>query len=109
MSKKAAKAVKTEVRGYHYDVIVSPVITEKSTAASEHNKVIFNVRLESTKADIKSAVEALFNVKVANVNTLRRLGKQKSFRGVAGKQLDTKKAIITLAAGQSINLEGGVK
>lgn len=109
MSKAKKKEVKTEARGYHYDVIVSPVITEKSTAASEQNKVVFNVRLESTKADIKSAVEALFNVKVASVNTLRRLGKQKLFRGVKGKQNDSKKAIITLAEGQSINLEGGVK
>jgi len=109
MSKKATKAAKTEARGFHYDVIVSPVITEKSTAHSEQNKVVFNVRLESTKADIKSAVEALFNVKVANVNTLRRLGKTKLFRGIKGKQNDTKKAIITLAEGQSLNLEGGLK
>ena len=107
--KKAKKIEKIEARAYHYDTIVSPVITEKSTAVSEFNKVMFNVRLESTKADIKSAVEALFNVKVANVNTLRRLGKVKLFRGVKGKQNDTKKAIVTLAAGQSINLEGGVK
>lgn len=107
--KKAKKLEKTEARAYHYDVIQSPVVTEKSTAASEYNKVMFNVRLESTKQDIKSAVEALFGVKVANVNTLRRLGKTKLFRGVKGKQADTKKAIITLAEGQSINLEGGVK
>ena len=105
--KKAKKIEKSEARAYHYDTIVSPVITEKSTAVSEFNKVIFNVRLESTKADIKSAVESLFNVKVASVNTLRRLGKTKMFRGVKGKQSDSKKAIITLAEGQSINLEGG--
>lgn len=107
--KKAKKIEKIEARAYHYDTIVSPVITEKSTAVSEFNKVMFNVRLESTKADIKSAVEALFNVKVEKVNTLRRLGKTKLFRGVKGKQNDTKKAIITLVEGQSINLEGGVK
>ncbi len=105
--KKAKKIEKVEARAYHYDTIVSPVITEKSTAVSEFNKVMFNVRLESTKTDIKSAVEALFNVKVANVNTLRRLGKTKLFRGVKGKQNDTKKAIITLAEGSTINLEGG--
>lgn len=105
--KKAKKIEKVEARAYHYDTIVSPVITEKSTAVSEFNKVMFNVRLESTKADIKSAVEALFNVKVANVNTLRRLGKTKLFRGVKGKQNDTKKAIVTLAEGSTINLEGG--
>ena len=92
----------------HYDVILSPVITEKSTAASEQDKVIFNVSLESTKADIKSAVEALFNVKVEKVNTLRRLGKTKRFRGVLGKRSDVKKAIVTLAEGQSIDITTGL-
>ncbi len=103
------KEATTTARAYHYDVIVSPVITEKSTRLSEQNKVMFNVRLDSTKADIKSAVEALFSVKVANVNTLRRMGKMKRFRNTIGQQSDTKKAIITLAEGQTINLEGGVK
>ncbi len=70
---------------------------------------MFNVRLEATKADIKSAVEALFNVKVAKVNTLVRLGKTKLFRGTKGKHSDSKKAIITLAEGQSIDLSSGVK
>lgn len=107
--KKAKKIAKTEVRAFHYDTIVSPVVTEKSTAVSEFNKVMFNVRLDSTKSEIKSSVEALFGVKVKDVNTLRRLGKTKMFRGVKGKQSDTKKAIVTLAEGQSINLEGGVK
>lgn len=106
--KKAKKIEAVEVRGYHYDIILSPVVTEKSTAVSEHNQVIFNVALDSNKADIKSAVEALFKVKVKSVNTLRRLGKTKRFRNVLGKQNDSKKAIITLVEGQSINLEGGV-
>lgn len=108
---KAAKKKDTvaAARAYHYDVILSPVITEKSTAASELNKVVFNVALDSTKEDIKSAVEALFSVKVTKVNTLVRLGKQKRFRNTLGKQIDTKKATITLAAGQSIDLSGGVK
>jgi large subunit ribosomal protein L23 len=106
---KAKKATATQARAYHYDVIVSPIVTEKSTAASEHNKVMFNVRLESTKTDIKSAVEALFNVKVAKVNTLVRLGKTKRFRNTVGKQSDVKKAIITLAEGQSIDISSGVK
>ena len=110
MSKVAKKKTAASgARAYHYDVIVSPVVTEKSTAASEQNKVLFNVRLDSTKQDIKSAVEALFSVKVAKVNTLVRLGKQKRFRDTLGKQNDTKKAIVTLVAGQTINLEGGVK
>ena len=106
---KKAKKTSTEARAFHYDVIVSPVVTEKSTMLSEQNKVLFNVRLEATKADIKSAVEALFNVKVAKVNTLRRLGKIKRFRNTTGKLSDTKKAIITLAEGQNIDLSTGVK
>ena len=107
-----AKVKKTEAvaaRAYHYDVIVSPIVTEKSTAASEQNKVLFNVRLDATKADIKSAFEALFNVKVAKVNTLRRLGKTKRFRNTVGKLSDTKRAIITLVEGQSVDLSTGVK
>jgi large subunit ribosomal protein L23 len=108
MKLKRKKEAASTARAYHYDVIVSPVITEKSTMASEQNKVVFNVRLDANK-DIKSSVEAVFGVKVTKVNTLVRLGKQKLFRGTKGKQVDTKKAIITLAEGQSINLEGGVK
>ena len=106
--KKAKKIAASDIKAYHYDVIKSPVITEKSTAVSEQNKVIFNVCLSSTEGDIKEAVEALFKVKVKSVNTLRRLGKTKRFRNTLGKQADSKKAIITLAEGQSINLEGGV-
>ena len=109
MKSKAKKSEAVTARAYHYDVIVSPVITEKSTAASEQNKVLFNVSLDATKADIKSAVEALFNVKVAKVNTLRRLGKIKRFRNTVGKLSDTKRAIITLAEGQSVDLTAGVK
>jgi large subunit ribosomal protein L23 len=107
--KKKEAGAQTQARGFHYDVIVSPIITEKSTRVSEQNKVMFNVRLDANKTDIKSAVEALFNVKVKSVNTLIRLGKEKRFRDTMGKLTDTKKAIITLAEGQSINLEGGVK
>ncbi|MDX2112738.1 MAG: 50S ribosomal protein L23 [Alphaproteobacteria bacterium] len=106
---KAKKQTAATARAYHYDVIVSPVVTEKSTRISEQNKVMFNVRLDAGKQDIKTAVEALFGVKVKSVNTLVRLGKQKRFRNTMGKLSDTKKAIITLAEGQSINLEGGVK
>lgn len=109
MKKATKKAATTQARAYHYDVILSPIITEKSTMASEQNKVMFNVHLDANKADIKSAVEALFNVKVASVNTLRRLGKTKRFRNTVGKLSDSKKAIITLAEGQSIDLSSGVK
>lgn len=107
--KKKDATATVQAQGWHYDVIVSPVITEKSTAASEHNKVLFNVRLDASKAQIKASVEALFGVKVAKVNTLVRMGKTRRFRNTLGKLNDTKKAIITLAEGQTINLEGGVK
>ncbi len=92
----------------HYDVITSPVITEKSTMVSEFNQVVFNVALKSTKPQIKAAVESLFGVKVTAVNTLVRKGKVKRFRGRAGRQSDQKKAIVTLADGQSIDVSTGL-
>ena len=92
----------------HYDVIVSPVITEKSTMASESNQVVFNVARTATKPAIKQAVEALFGVKVKTVNTLVRKGKTKRFRGIAGRQSDVKKAVVTLVEGQSIDVTTGL-
>ena len=92
----------------HYDVIVSPAITEKSTMASEQNQVVFNVAKKATKPEIKAAVEALFGVKVTAVNTLLRKGKMKRFRGTVGRQSDVKKAIVTLADGQSIDVATGL-
>jgi large subunit ribosomal protein L23 len=92
----------------HYDVIVSPAITEKSTMASEHNQVVFNVAKKASKPEIKAAVEALFGVKVMAVNTLVRKGKIKRFRGTVGRQSDVKKAIVTLADGQSIDVATGL-
>jgi len=92
----------------HYDVIVSPAITEKSTMASEYNQVVFNVARKATKPEIKAAVEALFGVKVTAVNTLLRKGKVKRFRGTVGKQGDVKKAVVTLAEGQSIDVSTGL-
>ena len=91
-----------------YDVIVSPSITEKSTLVSEHNQVIFNVRRDATKPQIHAAVETLFNVKVKAVNTLKRKGKIKRFKGVLGKRSDIKKAIVTLEDGQSIDITTGL-
>ena len=91
-----------------YDVIVSPVITEKSTMLSEANQVVFNVPRTATKVEIKSAVEALFKVKVKAVNTIVRKGKLKTFRGRRALQGDTKKAIVTLAEGDSIDLTTGL-
>ena len=92
----------------HYDVIVSPAITEKSTMASEQNQVVFNVAKKATKPEIKAAIEALFSVKVMAVNTLIRKGKVKRFRGTAGRQSDVKKAVVTLAEGQSIDVATGL-
>ena len=92
----------------HYDVIVSPAITEKSTMASEQNQVVFNVAKKATKPEIEAAVEALFSVKVTAVNTLVRKGKVKRFRGTVGRQSDVKRAIVTLADGQSIDVATGL-
>jgi large subunit ribosomal protein L23 len=92
----------------HYDVILSPVITEKATNASEHNKVIFKVAMDATKPQIKEAVERLFDVKVKSVNTLRRRGKWKLFKGRVGRQSDSKRAIVTLEEGQRIDVTTGL-
>jgi large subunit ribosomal protein L23 len=92
----------------HYDVIVSPAITEKSTMASEQNQVVFNVARKASKPEIKAAIEALFNVKVTGVNTLVRKGKVKRFRGTVGRQSDVKRAIVTLADGHSIDVATGL-
>lgn len=87
-----------------YDVILAPVITEKSTMASEANQVVFKVRRDATKPEIKAAVEQLFKVKVIAVNTINHKGKTKLFRGLKGKQQDVKKAIIRLAEGDKIDV-----
>jgi large subunit ribosomal protein L23 len=92
----------------HYDVIVSPAITEKSTMASDNNQVVFNVARKATKPEIKAAIETLFGVKVTAVNTLLRKGKVKRFRGTIGRQSDVKKAIVTLADGHSIDVGTGL-
>lgn len=92
----------------YYDIIVSPVITEKATMASEANQVIFKVAPNATKPQVKEAVEKLFDVKVKAVNTLIRKGKTKRFRGVAGRQSDFKKAIVTLEEGHSIDVTTGL-
>ena len=92
----------------HYDVIRSPIITEKATYASEQNKVVFRVADTATKPQIKAAVEKLFDVKVVSVNTLVRKGKTKRFRGRVGRRSDVKKAIVTLADGQSIDITTGL-
>jgi large subunit ribosomal protein L23 len=93
----------------NYDVILSPVITEKSTLLLEQgNQVIFKVAPQATKPEIKKAVEDLFKVKVKAVNTIVRKGKLKSFRGIRALQSDTKKAIVTLEPGHSIDISSGI-
>jgi large subunit ribosomal protein L23 len=92
----------------HYDVIVAPVVTEKATMASEHNKVLFKVAAKATKPQIKEAVEKLFDVKVKSVNTLVRKGKNKMFRGTYGSQSNTKRAIVTLEEGHRIDVTTGL-
>lgn len=109
MKLKKKQNAATSPTALHYDTVLSPVITEKSTMANEHNKYVFNVALDADKATIKSSVEAIFGVKVAKVNTLRRLGKTKRFRQILGKQVDTKKAIVTLKEGETIDFEGGTR
>lgn len=91
-----------------YELIRGPVVTEKTTLISEHNQVTFWVPLDANKFEIKAAIEDLFKVKVKAVNTLRRKGKVKIFRGRAGKQVDAKKAIVTLDEGQSIDIMTGI-
>lgn len=91
-----------------YDVILGPVITEKSTQASEHNQVTFRVRPDATKPEIKQAVEGLFGVKVKAVNTLNQAGKVKRFRGRPGRRSDVKKAMVTLEEGHMIDVTTGV-
>jgi large subunit ribosomal protein L23 len=102
-----AKSQQVDIR--HYDVILSPHITEKSTMLSEQNAVVFKVAEKATKPEIKAAVEALFSVKVTGVNTIVVKGKTKRWRGKAYRRSDVKKAIVTLAEGQSIDITEGVR
>ena len=92
----------------HYDVIVAPHITEKSTLVSEQNAVVFKVANDATKPEIKAAVEALFNVKVTGVNTIVSKGKTKRWKGAPYKRSDMKKAIVTLAEGDQIDVTTGI-
>lgn len=91
-----------------YDIVRSPVITEKATLGSEHNQVTFKVASDATKPEIKAAIEKIFNVSVKAVNTLNQKGKVKRFKGLLGKRSDVKKAVVTLAAGSQIDVTAGV-
>ena len=92
----------------NFDVLLSPHITEKATLLSELNKVVFKVSLDSSKDEVASAVEAIYNVKVTKVNTIVTKGKTKRFKGIKGRRNDMKKAIVTLAEGQSIDVTTGL-
>ena len=106
--KKAAAAPKPVVSIHHYDVIVAPHITEKTTLLSEHNAVFFKVAPSASKPQIKAAVEALFGVNVTGVNTIVQKGKSKKWKGRPYQRSDMKKAIVTLAEGQSIDVTTGI-
>lgn len=106
---KAAKKADGAIDTRHYDVIVAPHITEKATLLSEHNAVVFKVADKATKPEIKAAVEALFGVTVTGVNTLTQKGKTKRWKGKPYKRSDVKKAVVTLAAGQSIDVTEGLR
>ena len=105
MAKKPTPAA-VDIR--HYDVVLAPHITEKSTMLSEFNAVVFKVAGTASKPEIKAAVEALFNVSVTNVNTIVTKGKTKKWKGTPYRRSDVKKAIVTLAAGQSIDITSGI-
>ena len=104
MAKKQAAAVENR----HYDIVLAPHITEKSTMLSENNAVVFKVASGASKPEIKAAVEALFNVKVTGVNTLVTKGKSKKWKGKPYQRSDSKKAIVTLAEGNSIDITSGI-
>jgi large subunit ribosomal protein L23 len=108
---KKATAKKTSVVGEArlYDVIVRPIVTEKSTAAAEQNKVTFKISPTATKKDVKAAVESIFKVSVLKVNTINTEGKMKKFKGRNGQRSDVRKAVVTLAAGQSIDFAAGAR
>ena len=104
-----AKKPQAAMDARHYDVVIAPHITEKSTMLSETNAVVFKVAPKASKPEIKAAVEALFNVKVTNVNTIVAKGKTKRWKGAPYRRSEVKKAIVTLAEGQSIDITEGVR
>ena len=106
MARKPAKSGAVDIN--HYDIVLAPHITEKSTLLSEHNAVVFKVASDATKPQIKAAVEALFKVTVTGVNTINQKGKSKLWKGRPYSRSDVKKAIVTLAEGQSIDVTTGI-
>jgi len=108
MSKTAEKKKNPVITEALYQAISAPLITEKATMASEHNKIVFRVPLTADKAIIKRAVEALFKVKVEKVNTSVQKGKMKVFKGRKARRNDTKKAVVTLVEGEMVDVSTGV-
>lgn len=109
MAEKQKKAAApAQATPAHYDVILTPHVTEKASMGSAHNQVTFKVALDATKPQIKAAIETLFKVTVKGVNTIRVKGKNKRFKGRLGQRSDYKKAVVTLAAGQTIDVATGV-
>ena len=108
MSKYNAMRDKKPSQERMYELVRAPIITEKATLLSEFNQVSFWVPTDANKFEIKHAVEGLFDVKVTNVNTLRQKGKTKRFKGHMGRRSDRKKAVVTLAEGQSIDVTTGI-
>jgi large subunit ribosomal protein L23 len=103
-----AKKPQTAPDVRHYDIVLAPHITEKSTMLSEHNAVVFKVAQSASKPEIKAAVEALFGVTVTGVNTMVTKGKTKKWKGTPYRRSDSKKAIVTLAEGQTIDITSGI-
>ena len=91
-----------------YQIILNPLVTEKSTQQSEFNKIVFSVPVSATKLDVKLSIEKIFSVKVKSVNSILLKGKVKRFKGISGRRSNTKKAIVTLAPGNTIDLSVGV-
>ena len=91
-----------------FDVLLGPIVTEKATSLSEHGQIVFKVRIDATKVQIRKAVESLFDVKVTRVNTIRVTGKTKLFRQTLGRRSNYKKAVVTLAEGQNIDYLAGL-
>jgi len=106
MAKKPTKQAAVDIN--HYDVVLAPHITEKATLLSEQNAVVFKVAGGASKPQIKAAVEALFNVNVTGVNTITQKGKTKKWKGTPYRRSDFKKAVVTLAEGQSIDITTGI-
>ena len=109
MSVRPRKKIDTKIsQNKAFQIILNPLVTEKSTQQSEFNKMVFSVPVSATKPEIKSSIEKIFSVKVTAVNTVLLKGKVKRFKGVLGKRSNTKKAIVTLAPGNTIDLSVGV-